>query len=221
MSVKILRRTHAPLMRPAPAASSSLPGLFSSKVNDIRDRFASMFTQASRARKSADPEGFSVPDRIREFFFQNAPSIASGIDMEKIGEMVKGLKLPLLVAVGVAAAAGIAYLVYKLYTNRATIAESVDSVMNDLKSVAPDLTKIDGWADSIKKEVTDAFASGNPNTAFERLVKIKDAVMGHQHSISGHVGSGINHLVRQNSTRRYYQPRRLQGRGAGLKSPMN
>lgn len=214
MSVKILqRRTHAPMMRGAPPMSSSIPGILNSKWNAFKEGLSPLFANASRARKSADPEGHSVPDRIREFFFQNAPTIASNIDMDTIGEITSKLKMPLLVTVGIAAAAGLAYLVYKLYTNRASIASTIDNVMQDLKSVAPDLTKVEGWADNIKQEVTSALSSDSPATALEKLVKIKDAVMGHQKSISGHVGSGINHLRERPS-------RHPRGRGAGLKTPM-
>lgn len=219
MSVKILRRTHAPFMRaPTPLHTTSVPGLISSKLNAVKESLSPLFTQATRARKSADPDGFSVPDRIREFFFQNAPTIASNMDIDKLDEILGKLKMPLVVAIGIAAAASLAYLVYKLYTNRATIAETIDNVMKDLKAVAPDLTKIEGWADSIKKEVTDALYSNSPDTALERLVKIKDAVLGHQKSMTGSVGSGINFL-HEKRYRRVTRPIRAN-RGGGIKVPM-
>jgi len=194
--------------------TSSIPGLISSKWNAIKEGMAPFFTQASRARKSADPEGFSVPDRIREFFFQNVPNLAANMDMDKISEISSKLKMPLLVTVGIAAAAGLAYLVYKLYTNRSSIATTVDNVMTDLKSIAPNLTKVEGWFDTIKKEVTDALSTDSPASALERLVKIKDAVIGHQKTITGTVGSGINFLHDA-------RPRHTRGRGAGLRTPMN
>jgi hypothetical protein len=192
--------------------STSIPALLRSKWGDIQEGIAPFFSQASRARKSADPGGFSVPDRIREFFFQNAPNIARDIDMDKIGEIAGKVKMPLLVTVGIAAAAGLAYLVYKLYTNRASIASTIDNVMQDLKSIAPDLTKVEGWAENIKKEVTDALSTDSPATALEKLVKIKDAVMGHQKSITGNVGSGIDFLREHRA--------RARVRGAGIKTPM-
>lgn len=226
MSVKILRRTHAPLMRPAPGPmSTSIPGLISSKFGEIKSAISPLFSttvsNVSRARKSADPEGFSVPDRIREFFFQNAPTIAANMDMDKIGEITSKLKMPLVVTIGIAAAAGLAYLVYKLYTNRATIAETVDNIMKDLKSVAPDLTKVEGWAESIKKEVSDALSGNSPDSALEKLAKIKDAVMGHQKSMTGAVGSGINFLREPRRVRGPNAPYAGRRRGAGLKVPLN
>ena len=214
MSVKILRRTHAPLMNaPAAQTSTSIPGLLRSKFNEVRNSLSPIVNQASRARKSADPEGFSAGERIREFIFQNAPKIAQDMDMEKLGEIASKLKMPLVVAVGVAAAAGFAYLIYKLYTNRATIAETIDNIMADLKSIAPDLSKIEGWAEHVKKEVSEALSSHSADTALERIVKIKDAVLNHQVNTSGRVGHGINFLQQS-------QRRPVRGRGAGLKTPM-
>lgn len=215
MSVKILRRTHAPLMRPAPPYSSNLPGLFSGVASSLKSGLSSLLPAATlRARKSADPAGFSVGERIREFIFQNAPSAAQDLDMDKIMEFASKLKMPLVALVGIAAAASIIYLVYKLYTNRASIAATIDNMMADLKSVAPDLTRVPGWFDTIKREVVEAFSADNPASVVERLVKIKDAVIGHQQTIGdGKVGAGINYLLTPRG-------RRKGRRGAGMKVPL-
>lgn len=110
-----------------------------------------------------------------------------------IRDIAAKLKLPAIATVGVAAAAGLAYLVYKVYTNRESISDAVKKFVEDMKSVAPDLTKIPGWIDSIKTEVLNAFNSDNPASALEKLVRIKDAILGHQKSMNHtNIGSGIN-----------------------------
>lgn len=217
-SIKIMRRRRLfndPLIpvTNAPVLRSSVPAVFDSRWDAIRSHLPSLpniFVDPGRARKTASGEAFEVGERIQEFVAQNLPKL--DISPAAIAGLASKLKMPLIAAVGVAAVAGLAYLVYKLYTNRASISETISTVMSDLKNIAPDLTRIPGWLDSIKKEVSDAF-SGDAPSALKKLIKIKDAVLDHQKSINpSGVGAGIN-MFGQSAPRHRH-------RGAGLKSVM-
>jgi hypothetical protein len=177
MSVKVLHR------RPGPTVVTSLPGLTSavppstsgigSLIGDTAGSAASSFSAAA----------------IQSFL----ASKISSVDAASVASLAGTLKVPLLIALGIAAAAALAYLVYLVYTHREPIGNAINKVIADLKSIAPDLTAIPGWLDNIKREVADAFSSSNPATALEKLAKIKKAVLGHQVGINpSNVGSGID-----------------------------
>ncbi len=199
--IKTLRRTTArvngiPLAygttSGASRALSSLKGLIGS--NDLYDIPYELTREPG------------VADRIGEYISTNFPNL--GVNAATIGTIASKLKMPLVAAVGVAAAAGLAYLVYKLYTNRETIPETIRTFMNDVKSTAPDLSKIPGWFESIKNEVSNAVSGKSPATILERLVKIKNAVLGHQTTIAP-AGGSIN----------YFSPTPARS-GGGLKVPL-
>lgn len=180
MSIKVLRRVHKPIQ-------STMPALFESRLEAIKSWLPSL----RGSRKSASGDAASALELIKEFFTMNAPDIS----LANITALASKLKMPLLIAVGIAAVAAIIYLVYKVYTNRESIQAAIDEFMADLKNVAPDLVKIPGWLDSIKHEISDAFSMENPAGIVERLVKIKDAVMGHQKTISpANMGSGLLYI---------------------------
>ncbi len=193
MSVKVLRRIQRP--------QKNMPDLFDSRLDAIKSLFS-----LRGARKSASGESPSAIESVKEFFTMNAPDIS----ISSIAEMASKLKTPLIVALGVAAVAAIIYLVYKVYTNKEPIQKAISDFIADIRNVAPDLTAVPGWLDSIRNEVVEAFAAGSPATIVERLVRIKNAVLGHQKSInSNNIGRGLLEL-----------PSPGKHVGYGLKVPM-
>lgn len=144
-------------------------------------------------------------------------SRASDISMADITTLAAKLKMPVLIILGIAAAAAIIYLVYKVYTNREPIGRAINEFIEDIKRIAPDLTRIPGWLESIKHKITNAFQSKNPASAVSELAGVKAAVIEHQKTI-GPVGSGIDFFDSLGC-----HPKQLPAhsrRGAGLKVPM-
>lgn len=220
MSVKVLMRTHK-----TPVVTST-PSLFESRWDAFKSWLPSLRNDGEPLtfgrRKTADGLPPSMASNIKEFFALNFPSL---IDPAAIANMASKVKLPLGIAVGVAAVAGLAYAVYKLWTGQWKLPEAVKSILDDLKAAAPDLTKLPGWFDSIKAEVNDAFKSDNPATIVERLTKIRDAVMGHQKSINpSGSGGGIDFFYDLGLRHHGINPPggRLKpyGAGRGVKIPM-
>lgn len=191
-TIKVLHRRHAPSSLPVAAPSL---GPISALMGSLGSFFRDTGTQMARARKTADGEPFGIVDRVREFINMNAPGItlddaASGLTLAQLLSKVKG---PATAVLGAAALATIAFLVYKLYTNRASIAETVDRFMADLRSTAPDLIKVPGWLDSMRRSVATALKSDSPAAAVSALADMKGDVIERQESIApDRVGSGID-----------------------------
>lgn len=191
MSVKVLKRV------------SKLPSS-TPMARDIGSSSASFSLPALRgSRKSAGGE--TTFDNIREFFVMNAPDV----DPVTVAQIIGQLKGPALIVVGVAAAIAIIYLVYKVWTNREPIKKAVSEMYEDIKSVAPDLSAIPGWADAIKAAIGEAFSAGSPSAIVKKLIDLKASVIKHQETINpANVGSGLLPLPGQH------------GRGYGLKVPI-
>ncbi len=212
MSVKVLMR------RPGPGAASAAalsPPPQTSLYNTITGRLSDLFTAASRARKPASGEPLSVLSRIKEFFVFNAPHV--NIPTERLAELVSKVKMPLIAALGVAAVAGIAFLVYKLYKHfnerspeqlKQRREKLINDFMMDIKAVAPDLVKVEGWFQSIEREVLAALDTDDEAEIVARLAKIKEAAIEHQANTAGKdsVGGGIDFFARERSRKRPQRP---------------
>lgn len=184
----------------ASKAVSSLKGLLSGDLYDIPYEL------------SREP---GIVDTIGEFISKKFPG--QNINASDVANLASKLKVPLVAAVGIAAAAGLTYLVYKMYKNRATISETASKFLSDVKATAPDLSRVPGWLDSIKHEVGEALRSDNPASIVERLVGIKNAVLGHQNTIAP-AGAGIDFFIDMEP--RYRTPRPDIHIGGGLKVPI-
>jgi len=144
------------------------------------------------ARRAVDDIPPTIAERITEFLAMNAPSVKIGF--EKLLELVSKVKVPLAMAVGVAAIAGIVYTVWKLYQHFTPqkAQQATSQIMKDLEATAPDLVKVPGWYETIKEQVEAAINSGDEADTIKTLAAIKEAVIARQKTISpGNVGGGI------------------------------
>lgn len=140
-------------------------------------------------RKSPDLAPLSFVDRVREFIHFKKPNV----DLSAITPMLEKLKVPGLVLAGVAFVAGITYLAYKLYTNWSAkkAEDTVNKIMGDLESTAPELMAIDGWRDKIRAEVVSAVNSGEEGMV-ATIANIKADIVEKQKSMGSKVGGGID-----------------------------
>lgn len=216
MSVKVLMRRSAP---PPPPRSF---------MDTFLDKFTDFTTAASRARKPAGDEPLSVFDRVKEFFVFNGPRI----DLETLQQLMSKVKMPLLIALGVAAAAAVAYGVYRLYKHFSTAKteeerqqaeeNALETFVKDVRSVAPDLMKIEGWEASLRAEAEKAILEhSDPASLVEKLTKIKAAAKEHQESINpANVGSGLGLMEIKAMTRRPGKQQKHKKVGRGARVPM-
>lgn len=188
MSVKVLQRR----TRLGPSAGISMlpnlnpdPPVSYAPVPSIFQRIDALFPH----RKSPDLTPLSFADRVREFIHFKKPNI----DLSAITPILEKLKVPGLVLAGVAFVAGIAYLAYKLYTNWSAkkAEETVNKIMADLESTAPELMAIDGWRDKIRAEVVSAVNSGEEGMV-TTIANIKTDIIEKQKSMGAKVGAGID-----------------------------
>jgi|ERR1700744_1674967 len=220
MKPKILYRTR--LGRP-----TSIPTIFGKyesasyipQLQDARESVESIFA----ARKSASGGPLTVAERVGEFIARNKPNL--NIDTSAIASIASKLKVPGLALLGVAFVAGVSYLAYKLYRkwSDSNAEAAINKIMEDLKSTAPDLFKIPGWADQVRNEVIEAVSSGNDVAMTEKILQIKTAVVEKQNSMGKPVGAGIDLFYDKQSPRytkreRSYMPNLYHGRG--LVSPI-
>lgn len=180
-------------------------------VESMRQGFEDLAISAARARKPADPNiplGFL--DKVKEFIHFHAPKVNMGL----LSDMLSRAKGPLLATLGVAAAAGLAYLAYKIYKNRHEIPGAVNKLMEDIRSAAPDLLKVQGWAESIRKNISDTLHeyADDPSKLVNKLAQLKNTILGHQTSIAP-VGQGINIIVAMKAKKRPHK-------GAGIRVPI-
>jgi hypothetical protein len=170
---------------------------------------------ASHARKSADGEALSVASYIKEFIIRAA---GSEIDSSFVLNAVKSIKGPILAVLGVAAVAGLIYLAYKLYKNwnPAAVQQTIDTVIADLKNIAPSIVSVPGWLNEIRERVTRIVSSdgaSSPTAMVSELADIKADLMSKQEKAEpGRGGAGID-MIRHHLTYRSSEPRRRRGAG--------
>jgi len=193
------------MRRPSPVSSvpigssnniiSSLAGLTSSLGEKISSAFAT--------RKSASGDALGFAERVGEFISRNVPSIEPGVVMD----LMLRAQTPLLIALGVTAAAGIVYLAYRLYKHftEKNAKDTINTIMEDLRNIAPDVFKVEGWSEQIEADVADAVTAG-PEEMIKRIAEIKTKIFEKQHATDPKkIGGGIN-VFRKSSN----------ARGAGL-----
>lgn len=212
MSVKVLMRRPGPkigsIIPQSTPSVSSLPGL-KTMFSNLGDKLSSAFA----TRKSASDGPLSFIEKVGEFVSRNAPSV----DPITVMSLMSAAKVPTLVALGVAAAAGIVYLAYKLYKHftEKGARETIEVIVKDLRNVAPDIFNVPGWAEQIEADVTAAVNSG-PEEMINKIAAIKATLLEKQKATAPkNLGSGINMFI---------QPHRhiptnlhsIHGHGAGL-----
>ena len=186
--VKVLMR------RPRPVSSvpSFNPTPIIGSLGGLGNRLKEVVGSAFATRKSADDGPLSFVSRVREFIARNGPDI----DLSFVINALAGLKTPVMVTLGVAAVAGLVYLAWKLYKHFTTggAANAVDTIMADLKSLAPDLFEVPGMEDSVEDKVANAVESG-PEEMVKQVAEIRADVMANQHKTNpARVGSGIDYF---------------------------
>lgn len=195
------------LIAASPIASALNPTAVSAAV---REGLEDLSIAASRARKPAEGT-LSFLDRVREFIHFNAPKAP----LSSIMSTLSHAKMPILVSLGVAAAGGLAYLAYKVYQNRDEIPSAINKIMEDIRETVPDLVQVQGWAQSIRNEVTsivDKFADA-PSKLISKIAELKATVMNHQSTINPeNMGGGVNMITS------FGKPQRS---GQGIKVAMN
>lgn len=190
MSVKILMRRPGPqigstiLPSSAPTVSS-LPS-----IKNILAGVGSKISSAFATRKSASGEALSFVEKVGEFIARNVPSV----DVSTVIGLMSAAKIPVLAALGVAAAGGIVYLAYKLYKHftEKGAKETIATIMKDLRDIAPDIFNVPGWAEQIETDVAAAVESG-PEEMINKIADIKTTLLEKQRATSPkNIGAGIN-----------------------------
>lgn len=146
---------------------------------------------------SAPKKASSIYDKVVGAL--GAASLAVSPDFA--GKMVNVIPKAGVAAIGIAAVAGLIYLVYKLWKahqtgDRRSIIDTArhlaNEVLEDFKHSAPDLFAIPGWLDQIKRQIADAVGSGDPATVLGRLASIKEEIVGHQGRMDpAKIGKGL------------------------------
>lgn len=197
--VKVLMRRPRPVSSVPDLSPAAVVGSLGGLGSRLKDAVGSAFA----TRKSADDGPLSFISRVREFIARNGPDI----DLSFIISALSGLKTPIMITLGVAAVAGLVYLAWKLYKHFTTggAANAVDTIMADLKSIAPDLFGVPGMEESVADKVANAVESG-PEEMVKQVAEIRADVMAKQHKTDpARVGSGID----------YFKPHSRK-RGAGM-----
>lgn len=190
MSVKILMRRPGPslgsvLSQPSPPPVSSLP-TFKNILTGLGDKISSAFA----TRKSASGDALSFVEKVGEFIARNVPSI----DPITVMNLMSAAKVPALAALGVAAAAGIVYMAYRLYKHftEKGARETIETIMKDLRDTAPDVFNVPGWAEQIEEDVTTAVGAG-PEEMINKIAQIKNTLIEKQRATAPkNIGAGLN-----------------------------
>lgn len=188
-------------------ALGGLKNLITSSVGDYA---------ASHARKPADGESLSIASYIKEFITRAA---GSEIDSNFILNAVKSIKGPVLAVLGVAAVAGLIYLAYKLYTNwnPAAVQQTIDTIIADLKSIAPSIVAVPGWLNEIRERVVRIVSSDSqqsPIAMVSELADIKADLIDKQKKADPKVaGAGIDMFGRNSQSTPHRLRRRARGSG--------
>jgi hypothetical protein len=141
-------------------------------------------------RKSASGEALTFAQKVSEFIARNAPKVEPGAVMD----ILQKAKTPLLVTLGVTAAAGLIYLAYKLYKHftEKSARETVETIMADLRNVAPDIFNVPGWEAQVETDVMNAVTSG-PENMVNEIARIKATLIDKQQKTNPRgMGAGIN-----------------------------
>lgn len=215
MAVKVLMRRPGPSIGSLPIggpsnAVSAIDGL-KGMLSGAADKIARFASGTDFARKSASGEALSFTEKVGEFIARNAPHIEPGA----VAELLMKAKTPLLITLGVTAAAGLVYLAYKLYKHftEKSARETVETIMADLRNVAPDILTVPGWEDQVKEDVWKAVNSGANNMVNE-VARIKATLLDKQQKTNPKgMGAGINMFKHTPIPRIRATPR---GKGAGM-----
>lgn len=173
---------HIPYPEPPSKVVSSLSAL-KGLLSGVSESAAS----AMQHRRAADDMPLSFFERVNEFIARNAPNIEPGAVMDTLSKA----KVPILVTLGVAAAAGLGYLAYRLYKHftAKSAQETITTIMEDFRSVAPSIFEVSGWPEQIKADVTAAVNAG-PEEMVKRVAEIKATLISKQQKTDPKRGGG-------------------------------